>query len=127
MKKFSLFLSAILVTLFVGCSGSDTYRGNWKAIDNGDGEKILISFDANTITMTDSKGKKEKFEYTQNSVSVENSVETYGIQLKKGGNFFIHFPIADDETVGLIKDDEGRIIYSIGRKEYVNPGDINKF
>lgn len=118
----NLILSLVLVSLF-SCSGSDTYRGSWKAI-NAKGEKFEINFDAKSFTVKDSAGQVKTYKYKQNSVSIQNSVETYGIQVSDGRGYQINFPIAKDESRGVIKDGSGIPIYLIGRTEYLKYEDI---
>lgn len=125
MKKISVALLGILAVVLVACSGSDTYRGSWKATD-AKGEKFELFFNAKDFTVRSSSGKKEKFEYSQNSVQIENSVSTYGIQLADGRNYQISFPKSDDESMGLIKDGNGTPLYVISRKGYLNYDDIFK-
>lgn len=121
MKKISIALLGILV----GCSGSDTYRGSWKATDSK-GVKSDLFFNAKDFTVTNNSGKKEKFEYTQNSVEVINSVSTYGIQLEDGRGYKISFPKSDDESIGIITDQNGNPLYAISRKKYIKYEDIFK-
>lgn len=125
MKKIITPIIAILSIALSGCSGSETYRGQWKAMDAA-GEKSDITFSAKSFTVRYGKGKIDTFEYKQNAVSIENSVETYGIRLKDGRTYEINFPIADDESTGLIKDGSGNPLYTIGRKDYVKYEDIFK-
>jgi hypothetical protein len=125
MKKISIRLLAILAVILVGCSGSDTYRGSWKATDSKGG-KFELFFDAKNFTVKDSLGKSKKYEYTQNSVEIENSVATYGIQLGDGRAYQINFPNADDESLGLIKDENGNPLYTISRKKYIKYEDVFK-
>jgi hypothetical protein len=125
MKKVSITLLAILVVILVGCSGSDTYRGSWKATDSK-GAKFELFFDAKNFTVKDSSGKSEKYDYSQNSVEIENSVATYGIQLGDGRGYQINFPNADNETLGLIKDENGNPLYTISRKDYIKYEDVFK-
>lgn len=125
MKKISVALLGILAVILVGCSGSDTYRGSWKATDSN-GAKFELFFNAKDFTVRNSTGKKEKFEYSQNSVQIENSVSTYGIQLADGRSYQINFPKSDDESIGLIKDGNGTPLYVISRKDYIKYEDIFK-
>jgi hypothetical protein len=125
MKKASIALLGILAVILVGCSGSDTYRGSWKATD-AKGKKFELFFNAKDFTVRNSSGKKEKFEYSQNAVQIENSVSTYGIQLADGRNYQINFPKSDDESMGLIKDENGTPLYVISRKDYLKYEDIFK-
>jgi len=86
-----------------------------------------LFFNAKDFTVRNSSGKKEKFEYSQNSVQIENAVSTYGIQLDDGRNYQINFPKSNDESMGIIKDENGNPIYTIGRKDFVKHEDIFKF
>ncbi|WP_124019445.1 hypothetical protein [Flavobacterium hydrophilum] len=121
----SIALLGVLTVILVGCSGSDTYRGSWKATD-AKGEKFELFFNAKDFTVRNSSGKKEKFEYSQNSVQIENAVSTYGIQLADGRGYQINFPKSDDESMGLIKDENGTPLYVISRKAYLKYEDIFK-
>lgn len=125
MKNFILKLSAMLLVLLTACSGSDTYRGKWKALDAG-GNKYEITFAANTFSVADSTGKTTDFKYTQNSVHIQNSAATYGINLDDGRAYQINFPNNKDESVGLIKDGNGAPIYTISKNDYVKYEDIYK-
>nr|WP_315257074.1 hypothetical protein [uncultured Flavobacterium sp.] len=125
MKKIRVTLLAILAVILVGCSGSDTYRGSWKATDSK-GEKFELFFDAKNFTVKDSTGKSKKYDYSQNSVEIENSVATYGIQLGDGRGYQINFPNAEDESLGLIKDENGNPMYTISRKDYIKYEDVFK-
>ncbi|MEO8239529.1 MAG: hypothetical protein ABI576_15610 [Flavobacterium sp.] len=125
MKKISITLLGILAVILVGCSGSDSYRGSWKATDSN-GAKFELFFNAKDFTVKSSSGKTKKLEYSQNSVEIENSVSTYGIQLADGRNYQINFPKSDDETMGIIKDENGNLIYTISRKDYIKYEDIFK-
>ena len=98
----NILLALVLISLY-SCSGSDTYRGLWKALDER-GQKFDINFDAKSFTVKDSTGKTETYKYKQNSVSIQNSVETYGIQ--------------------VIKDAAGRPLYIIGRSRYLQYEEI---
>jgi len=123
MKKIiNLFLGLVLISL-CSCSGSDTYRGLWKAI-NEKGEKYEINFDAKSFTVKDSAGQIKTYQYKQHSVSIQNSVETYGIQVSDGREYRIHFPIGNDETKGAIQDATGRPIYIISRGKYIKYEDV---
>ncbi|MEO6253236.1 MAG: hypothetical protein ABIO79_08025 [Ferruginibacter sp.] len=116
-KAINVLLSLVLISLY-SCSGSDTYRGNWKAI-NEKGEKFEISFEAKRFNIKNSSGETKTYTYKQNSVSIQNSVETYGIKVSDGKSYLINFPIANDETKGVIQDASGRPLYIIGRSRYV--------
>lgn len=123
MRKALNFLLALVIVSLYSCSGSDTYRGVWKAL-NVRGEKLEINFEAKSLTIKDSTGQVKTYEYKQNSVSIKNSVETYGIQVSDGKSYQINFPIANDETMGVIKDAAGTPLYIIGRSRYVQYEEI---
>jgi hypothetical protein len=123
MKNIILLLIAALMFLLAGCSGSDAYRGAWKATD-ASGQKFELVFEAKDFTVKDSTGKITSFSYTQNQVSISNSVETYGIQLKDGRSYKINFPIKDNEKVGLILDQNGSPMYTISRTGYMKYEEI---
>lgn len=125
MKKITITLLGITALLFTACEGSDTYRGKWKATDNN-GAKFEINFDAENFTIKDSLGKKTTFDYSQNSVNINNSVETYGIKLGDGRGYNIHFPIAEDESVGFISDETGSQTYIISRTKFMTQQDVYK-
>jgi hypothetical protein len=125
MKSFTLFFIGVLLLFITACSGSDVYRGNWKAMDP-QGNKFNIDFQENSFTIKDSAGVSTKFEYTQNSVNINNGVETYGIQLNDGRAYSLNFPIADDESKGTISDGNGYISYTISRKDFQNYDELFK-
>ncbi|UAY53402.1 hypothetical protein [Ferruginibacter albus] len=125
MRQIKSLLLLVAVVLLHGCSGSDTYRGTWKAIGS-EGEKLEITFEAKRFYIKDSSGKINHYDYSQNSVSIENSVETYGIRLNDGREYYINFPIADDETKGIIKDAVGNPMYTISKTAYIKYEDIYK-
>lgn len=125
MKNLKIFSLVVLLSILVSCSGSDTYRGLWKATDPN-GNKFEINFDAKSFVIKDTLGKSNSYEYTQNSVKTENSVETYGIKLDDGRGYQINFPNAKDESVGLIFDQNGKGLYTISRNAYISYDDIYK-
>jgi len=118
MKKIKLTLLGLIAIILVSCSGSDVYRGAWKATDS-QGAKYELNFDAKVFSVTDSSGEIESFNYTQNSVNIKNSVSTYGIQLSDGRVFQITFPIPSNQNKGLMKDENGVPVFAIGRNDYI--------
>ncbi len=121
-KAINFLLGLVLISLY-SCSGSDTYRGTWKAI-NEKGERSEITFEAKSFTFKDSSGQVKSYDYKQNSVSIKNGVETYGIKVSDGRSYQINFPLPKDESKGVIKDGSGTPIYLIGRNEYVKYEDL---
>lgn len=110
-------LGTIAVLAIMGCSGSKTYRGTWKATD-ADGKKVEITFDAKSFTVKDSAGQITTYDYKQNSVQVKNSIKSYGIVLSDGRNYTIYFPYSNDDSIALIIDGQGNTIYIISRNDY---------
>lgn len=125
MKQNNLLTMILLVTSLISCSGSDTYRGLWKATDTI-GNKYEINFEAKSFSIKDTTGKIQKYEYTQNTFKSENFVETYGIKTSDGRGYLINFPIASDESKGLIFDENGKGMYAICRTKYISYEDIYK-
>ena len=125
MRKIKIFSFTLLIATFISCSGSDTYRGLWKATDLN-GNKFEITFDAKSFIIKDSLGNCNKYNYTQNSVKTENYVETYGIKLSDGRGYLINFPNSKDESIGLIFDENGSGLYAISRNNYIKNEDIYK-
>lgn len=115
----------LLFLLMIGCSGSGTYRGAWKALD-ADGRQFEIVFEAKHFTIKDAEGKTKEYKYTQNSVSIKNAVETFGINLSDGRHYKINFPIAKDESMGLIMDANSNVVYTIGKNKFVKYEDLVK-
>ena len=127
MKNNSMIILSITIfLLFIACDGSDTYRGKWKATDR-EGAHYEISFGENNFTVEPDSGEIKQFSYTQNSINIENSTKTYGIQLDDGRNYQIIFPIKNDETKGIINDGNGQLIYTISRNKFMTYEDIYKF
>lgn len=125
MKKTGQILTVLLL-LFAACEGSDTYRGKWKATDEK-GNRFEINFSPKSFSIDDKKDDSSiSYEYSQNSINIENGVKTYGIRLEDGRSYQIHFPVANDESRGVIADEGGNVIYTISRKNYLMYGDIHK-
>ena len=118
MKKIIFAFIGIIALTFVSCSGSDAYRGSWKATDSQDA-KFELLFDAKNFSVTDSAGNIQKFNYTQNSVNISNGVSTYGIQLGDGRTYQINFPIPSKPSVALLKDENGQPMFALSRDEYI--------
>ncbi len=125
MKRINFFLGLLMALLIVSCSGSDTYRGDWKATDQ-EGAQYDIQFEAKRFNIKKKDEEAIHFEYSQHSIDITNSVETYGIKLDDGRRCEIHFPIADDESIGIITDELGNLLYTISRNDYINYNAINR-
>ena len=118
-------LSVLVLVVLSSCSGSDKYQGKWKGMDSKS-NKFEIVFSPNSLSIKDSAGKLTDYSYTQNSYHSQNSVVTYGIQLEDGRGYQICFPKSSDESVALIKDENGVSLYTISRKDYRTYEDIYK-
>ncbi|WBV61823.1 hypothetical protein PFY12_06790 [Chryseobacterium camelliae] len=122
MKKFIVLF--LLSFILFSCEGSESYQGNWKAVDKN-GNKFEIAFKPKSFSVKDSVGKIVQYDYSQNSVKYENTVETYGIRLKDGRGYQIYFP-KNDESAGLILDENGSPVYTISRTQFLTYDDIYK-
>jgi len=117
------FFFALLV--LASCSGSDVYQGHWKATDP-DGKKYEINFEPEIFSIKDQSGHVDKFEYTQNSIKIENSVKTYGIHISDGRAYTIFFPIANDTSKAVILFQNTQPLYTISRTSYIEYKDLYK-
>jgi hypothetical protein len=118
MKKYFILMIVMLTQFIAGCSGSDVYRGSWKAMSQ-DGKKCELFFEEKSFRVTNSDGTRETYEYSQNSIKIENATKSYGIVLKDGRRFVIAFPIANKTDRGIISLEGGAPLYTIGRVEYI--------
>lgn len=122
MKKIILpFLT--LVLLLASCSGSEEYRGDWKATDM-EGTHADIHFEEKSLRITHVDGKVSDYEYTQNEVKNENGVRTFGIKLGDGRKLQIYFPLTEDSSKGLILDANNHVLYTISRDTYLFYNDL---
>lgn len=126
MKAFLYLTALVLLSLLPGCSGSDVYRGAWKAMDR-EGHKCNLSFAAKSFTIQCGAAKPETYGYTQHSVKIENSTRSYGIELKDGRAFRITFPLPGNADKGLISLETGEALYTIGRTDYVAYNELLRF
>lgn len=117
--------AALLLFTFIlaGCEGSDVYQGTWKALDK-EGNKIEIMFSPTEMSIENGDKQAEKWGYTQNSVNINNGVRNYGIKVDNGKTYSIIFPIANDTEKGAVADQNGNILYIIGKKKYYTYDDI---
>jgi hypothetical protein len=119
MKKLTPIFLFTVITVFAACSGSTVYQGPWKAMDK-QGNKLDVVFSPHSFLVKDSTGAVDSFKYNQNSVNIDNSVRTYGIQLKDGRHYQIKFPIANNESMGLVNDENGQPLFTICRDKYLS-------
>jgi hypothetical protein len=122
-NKLLLSLSIVALLFLSACDGSDTYRGKWKGTDS-EGTHYEITFKENSFIVNEKGGKSKEFGYSQNSININNSITTYGIQLDDGRVYQITFPIANNETRGIMKDANGKLLYTICRDKYIAYEDI---
>ncbi|MFA0964458.1 hypothetical protein AB9P05_21810 [Roseivirga sp. BDSF3-8] len=123
MKQAITLIVLLFVLFLTACEGSDVYQGEWMAVD-GEGGKAQISFTPNSMTITGESGESGEWEYTQNSVAIENGMRTYGINLDNGLSYSIVFPVKGNTQKGAIADQNGQIIYIIGRNDYLSYDDV---
>lgn len=125
LQKYSYYFILTCTILCTSCSGSDVYRGKWKATDVY-GNNLEIEFDAKEFCITDELGKIKSFGYTQNSIRVEDGVKTYGIRLSDGRNYFILFPLVHDHSKAVIRLRNHQPVYTISRSSYIRYTDLYK-
>ena len=63
-------------------------------------------------------GGTKDYDYTQNSVQIENSISTYGIKLNDGREYQIQFPNPKDSTSAIMMDRNGYLLYTINRDAF---------
>jgi len=127
MKKLNYLIAALFVLFLSACSGSETYRGTWKAT-NPAGEKFELLFDEKLLTIKDNNtGGETSSSYSQNQINISNHVETYGIVVEDFGTCQVHFPYISGESEGFIYDASGNLMYTIGRDEYISPSEFPSF
>ncbi len=124
MKLFFVYVIAILLTL-TGCNGSEVYQGKWKATD-AEGKHYEIEFSPQTFTIKDQQGQEKQYDYSQNSIVIENSVRTYGIKLTDGRALNVFFPLAGNTEKGMITLQNNLPMYTISRSDYVQYQDFYK-
>lgn len=125
MTKFNVLTTIAIVSTLISCSGSDQYRGTWKATDTK-GNKYEITFQEKSFDVKDSLGTSNNYDYTQHSVEIQNGTKTYGIKLSDGRGYKIQFPNSENMNIGFILDENGAGVYTIGKSDYVQYEDIYK-
>ncbi len=125
--RTSIYTSLLLLLFtLAGCSGSDVYRGDWKAMDRS-GNKSDISFDAKNFTMKSTEGTTENYGYSQIGIEIQNSIRRYKIKLQDGRVFAVSFPLPNNTSKGIISLETGEALYTIGRDEYVEFSELLTF
>ena len=123
MRNYFAILLIFVLVILTGCRGSDVYMGEWKGTDvNGD--KYTLVFKPKTFSITRGAGDSLNFEYTQNSVKIENSVKTYGLTLADGRVYLLYFPIKNDESKCLMTMENGKPVYTLSRTSYLTQEEI---
>lgn len=107
----------------MGCQGSEVYRGKWKAL-NPEGIQSTIEFTEDKMIVTRDSSDTETWKYAQNSVHISNRNREYGIRIDNGLNYKILFPVKDNLDKGAIADQNGQIIFTIGRNEFNTYQDV---
>jgi len=120
MKNLFNLYGLFLLTILFSCSGSETYQGEWKAMDN-DGNKIQIVFEPKQITLDN-----KSYKYSQNQVSINNGIKTYGIKIGDGRSYLIRFPIRKDDSKAIMMDENESVLYVISRDQYISQHDLYK-
>jgi len=123
MRAYLAILFLFALVALTSCRGSDVYMGEWKGTDiNGD--KYTLVFKPKNFSIKKASGDSLNFEYTQNSVKIENSVKTYGITLADGRVYNIYFPIKNDDSKCLMTMENGQPVYTLSRTSYLSQEEI---
>ena len=125
MKSIFVLCSFSVFFLITSCSGSENYRGDWKATDPK-GNKYEINFQEKSFSIQDGSGEKTQYEYTQNEVQNDNGIISYGIQLGDGRKLQVRFPFDTDQTKGFILDANNHVMYTIARDRYMRYEEVYK-
>lgn len=125
MKTTFVFFATFALLTLASCSGSETYRGDWKATDPK-GNHYEINFQEKRFSIQDSSGESTKYEYTQNEVQNDNGVMSYGIKLGDGRKLQVRFPFDSDQTKGFILDANNHVMYTIARDKYMRYEEVYK-
>ena len=119
MRTNCIVFFIISMIALAGCSGSDTYLGEWKATSIS-GDKYTIFFKPKSLSIKRVTGDSLNFEYTQNAVKIENSLKTYGITLSNGKAYNIFFPFPNDLSKCLITVENDKPLYILSRTSYLS-------
>ncbi len=117
--KTAALLPALATALLISaCSGSESYRGEWKAVAS-DGSKAEITFAEKSFTVKDEKGKETVYEYTQNQYKLESGRTSYGIDIKNASEARIVFPFKGKTDRATMVAPDDTILYMLDRHAYV--------
>ncbi|MDO5073730.1 MAG: glycosyl transferase [Neisseria animaloris] len=116
---FSLLFSGAIILLLNGCSGSETYRGTWKAMDTNN-VPMEIVFEEKQFTLSDlQKNTKKTYRYSQNTIQYENGKRRYGIQVENGASFSIAFPFQNDEERAMLIAPDNTVVMTLDRTKHL--------
>jgi hypothetical protein len=125
MENTLIAFCLLSIATLTGCSGSDTYLGDWKGTD-ANGEKYTLSFQPKNFSIKRESGDSLNFEYTQHSVKIKNSIRSYGIKLQDGRIYTILFPIAKDASKAVMAMENGKPVYTLSRNSYLSYEEVYK-
>ncbi len=125
MKKYIQLYAFTILLFLASCSGSSVYQGNWKGTDP-ENNKFEIDFEPKSFKITDADGNTTAYQYTQNSVQINNSEKKYEIQLSDGRKYMILFPISSDTTKAILTLENGQPQYVISRTSYISHEELYK-
>ena len=126
MTKIHQLFTCLFLCLLLACSGSDTYRGNWKAVSD-DGNQFDMIFQEDQMIFKMSDTDSTVFNYSQMGISIRGGRSQDIIRLEGGTRYFIQFPVDDDESKGLILDSFGEKRYSINRTNHMPLDEIEMY
>lgn len=125
MKNLVSFFVFSSLFFLLSCSGSENYRGDWKATDP-QGNQYNIHFEEKRFSLKDASGQETYFDYTQNEVINENGIMSYGIKLGDGRKLQVRFPFDADLTKGFILDANNHVMYTISRDRFMKYEEVYK-
>ncbi len=123
MRNIITSLLLVGFVVLAGCSGSDTYLGDWKATD-ANGDKYTLTFRAKDFSIRKAEGDSLNFKYTQNSMKTENSIKTYGLKLDDGRGYNMYFPVPKDASRCLMTMEDGKPVYALSRTSYLTQNEV---
>ncbi|RXR32970.1 hypothetical protein EQG68_05620 [Flavobacterium piscinae] len=128
MEKIKLVLVNCLLLLLYSCGSSEDYQGKWKAV-NLEGDKYEITFLQKKITIKEISGNTVQHTFIQTGMghqgSTERTIDNYTILLNNGAKYQIYFP-KNDETIGIILDENGVPLFTISRKDFLSYDTFSK-